>query len=155
MVLAILILLSMLTVACAVQPIQPQASEKAANFEVSDLKNQKVSLSDFSNKTVVLFFWTTWCPYCREQLKILNGEYGQLEKDGVVVLPIDIGESQGKVESFIKSRNFTFRVFLDKDTKVSATYDILGVPAYILIDKKGFIRTKVHTFPKKEIKELM
>ena len=41
----------------------------APNFALKDLNNNAVTLSSFRGKqAVILFFWTTWCPYCRIEI---------------------------------------------------------------------------------------
>lgn len=141
--------------ASAMEPVKNKTDNKAANFTLSDLNGQKVSLSDFKDKPVVLFFWTTWCPYCRKELKVLNSKYQELVKDGLQVLAIDAGESVSKVEAAVKNYNLSFSVLLDKDGSVSSSYNVLGVPTYIFIGKDGSIKFEGHSFPEDEYKDLI
>ena len=67
----------------AAQPLRTETSELATNFTLLDLENKEFSLSDFKGKPVILFFWTTWCPYCRGELKKLNTMHAQFLRDGV------------------------------------------------------------------------
>lgn len=103
----------------------------------------------------MLFFWTTWCPFCREELKFLKENYPDLAKGGLVLAAIDAGESFSRVENFTKSYNFPFQVLLDRDTAVAGAFEILGVPTYVLIDKKGYIRLIEHYFPKEKYKSII
>jgi len=130
-------------------------SELADDFNLSDLNNKKVSLSKLRGRSVVLFFWTTWCPFCRRELKALNNMYADLTKDGIELLAINIEEPAYKVDNFVKTNKFVFRVLLDKDMAVAESYEILGVPTYVLIDKKGHIVFEDHYFPQKEYKDLI
>ena len=132
--------------------LQPKA---AINFTLPNLDNQSVSLSDFQGSGVLLFFWTTWCPYCREELKKINSMYEELKKEGLIVLVINTGESEMRVENFIRRFSFSYPVLLDKDFDVVESYGVLGVPTYILIDQQGNIVFKSHYFPKREYKALL
>ena len=67
---------------------------------------------------------------------------------------INVGEGIRIVDNFVKNRSIVFSVFLDKDTTVADVYSILGVPTYILIDKKGQIRFRGNSFPQ-EYKKLI
>jgi peroxiredoxin len=131
-----------------------KAQDMAVDFSVTGLDNSKVSLADLKDKNAILFFWTTWCPYCRQELGVIKEHYTSLQKDGVEVLPIDIGESRAKVENFLKNRNFGFKFFLDENSSVAKEYEVLGIPTYVLIDKKGVIRYRGHSFPDSEYREL-
>lgn len=120
----------------------------APAFELEDIQKNRISLTDYKDKQpVLLFFWTTWCPFCRKELLALNEGYSQLRKDGVAVVAINVGESAQKVSSYIKKNPLMFGIFLDKDTETANSYGIFGVPTYILIDKKGQIVFKGNSFP--------
>lgn len=156
LILLVLFLFSLQVPGLAAQPIiKNKISQLAANFSLPDLNNKQVSLSDFKDKPVILLFWATWCPYCRQAIKTLNNMSAELKKTGLEVLLIDVGETAAKVESFIKYYNLTFRVLLDKDTQVSESYSILGVPTYIIIDRDSRIRYEGNSFPEKEYKSLV
>ena len=127
----------------------------ASAFQLKDLNDKVVSLSDYKNKkAVMLIFWTTWCPYCREELNILNKEYTGSVKDSVELLAINVGESKSKVENYVKSHNISFKVLLDSDSLVARSYDLMGVPTYFVINKSGEIVSTGNHFPKNVIKEL-
>ncbi len=139
----------------AAQPLRNETPERASNFTLLDLENKQFSLSDFKGKPIILFFWTTWCPYCRKELKQLNTMHAQFLRDGVELVAINVEEPVDKVQKFIGSYPFSFRVLLDTDGKVAGAYGILGVPTYILINKEGQVVFSGWSFPHKEYKDLI
>lgn len=126
----------------------------APDFKLRDLAQNTVVLNSFEDKPVMLFFWTTWCPFCRKELRVLNEKYGELVKEGLEVLAINIEEKESTVNNFIRRNAIILSVLLDEDAAVSQSYEILGVPTYILIDKKGYIVSESHSFPR-EYKKLI
>ncbi len=129
---------------------------RAPNFELKDLNENTFSLSSYKDKKpVILFFWTTWCPYCRQQLKVLNDMYPQFVKDGFELLAINIGEPRYLVDILTRKYSLIFTILLDRDYSVADGYDLLGVPTYVIIDKEGNIRFQGHQFPSKKYKELI
>jgi peroxiredoxin len=129
--------------------------KKAPDFQLTDLNDKAISLSDYKDKqAVVLFFWTTWCPYCRTELKTLNAEFANLAKDSIALLAVNVGEPKYKVENFVNSRNLSFTVLLDRDSLGAEAYDLLGVPAYFVIDRSGRIISEGSRFPRGILKEL-
>jgi len=127
----------------------------APAFQLRDLNDRVVSLSDYKGKkAVMLFFWTTWCPYCREELNVLNQEYASLAKDSIELLAINVEEPKYKVEKYVRRYNLGLEVLLDSDSLVTRDYGLMGVPAYFVINKSGEIVSAGNHFPKNAIKEL-
>lgn len=128
----------------------------AVDFKLLDLNQTTLTLSNYKNKQpVVLFFWTTWCPFCLNELKILKDIYPQLQKDGWELFAIDVGEPAYRIDNFVKNYSLNFKVLLDKDMTVADAYDILGVPTYVLVNKEGYIVFKDNYFPRANFKELI
>jgi peroxiredoxin len=150
----ILALSAILCVSCA------QAEEKvfppAPDFELQDTYQDTYTLSSYKNKqSVLLFFWTTWCPFCRRELKFLNDMYATLQKDGVEVLAINVGETQSRAEAFIRNYYLSYKVLLDRDARVSHAYEVVGVPTYAFISKEGYVLFHENFFPSKEYNDLI
>jgi len=119
----------------------------AADIVLNDLQSQPANLSSLAGKPTVLFFWTTWCPYCRTELKDLNKMRPQMEKEGVVVFAVNVGEPVYKVANFLKSYALSIRVFLDKEAQAAENYGIRGVPTYIFLNKNGQVVSTEHRLP--------
>lgn len=153
--LGIIFLLFMQNFLFGIEPLKSKANELAVNFSLLDSNGKQVLLSDYKDKPVILFFWTTWCPYCREELRALEGIYPGLTKEGWELFAINTGESSYKIDNFLKKYSLTFKVLLDRDTNIAHAYKIIGVPTYILIDKKGYIVFKGHYFPRDAYKDLI
>lgn len=111
----------------------------APDFNLKDLEGKTHFLSDYSGKTVLLTFTTTWCPYCKKEIPILKKFYKEYKGKGFELIAIYIQESDKKVASFVKKYDLPYTVLLDLDGRVARSYGIRGVPTKILIDKKGTI----------------
>ena len=128
----------------------------APDFKLRDLEQNIFTLSDYKDRhPVLLFFWTTWCPFCRKELKLLKQMYPELVNNGLQVLAINVGEPAYKVANFVTSYQLNYKVLLDKDTNVTYSFDVLGVPTYVLVGEKGKITFISHTFPKDKYKDLI
>jgi peroxiredoxin len=135
--------------------LKNKTGELAPDFSLVDLGGNTVRLSDYRGKAVVVFFWTTWCLYCREQLVILNEKFDAIAKDGVVLLAVNVGESKVKIESFTRTKNFKFSILSDRDSSVADAYGLLGVPTYFFIDRDGKVRFSRNRFSEGLYKELL
>jgi peroxiredoxin len=109
---------------------------KAPDFTLQDLNGKSFSLKDFKGKNVLLYFTTTWCPYCKREvpeLKEMHLKYkGKLE-----ILAIDMNESKVKVSSYIQKYQIPYTTLLDSEGKVAVDYSIRGVPTKVLVGKDG------------------
>jgi peroxiredoxin len=123
----------------------------APDFRIQDLDKNTVELKNFRGKPVLLFFWTTWCPFCLKELKTLNKTSVELSKKGVELLVINTSEREHNARRVAKNYNLSFRVFLDEDGSVADAFGVYGVPTFVLIDKNGNLVFSDNTFPREEI----
>ena len=128
----------------------------SVDFKLVDLAGKTYQLSSYRDKQpVLLFFWTTWCPFCLAKLKEMNQGYLDLEKDGVALLAVNAGEPRSSVERLARNYGIKYTVLIDEKGSVSEDYHVLGVPTFVLIDKKGAIRYNGNEYPKALIKQLI
>lgn len=116
---------------------------KAPDFEVKTLKGESVKLSDYKGKKVMLNFWATWCPPCKEEMPDMEKFYQQASED-VVILAVNI-DPQYNVKQFVTEMGVTFPILLDEKDKVNSMYQVLTIPTTYFIDEKGIIRHKYLT----------
>ncbi len=141
---------------------KPPAVEKidvckiqAPDFQLQDLNQKTFTLSSYKGKQpVVLFFWTTRCPFCVSELRTLRDMYPEMVKKGWELLAIDVGEYAYRADRYAKKYALNFKVLLDIDANVARDYDILGVPTYVFVDKKGCIAFKDNYFSEEKYQEL-
>jgi len=127
--------------------VSGEAVEGAAapDFSLKGLDGHDLKLSDLKGKVVLLNFWATWCPPCREEvpsLVSLNKLMSGKESFQMVTVSIDEGGKQS-IEEFFKATGVTLPVLLDTDRNVSMLYGTTGVPETFVIDRKGVIVKKV------------
>lgn len=117
--------------------LQKAPGVKAPDFILKDIKGNKFKLSDHKGKPVLLIFSTTWCGYCRSEIPHFKEIYSNYTTKGLVVVNVDINESQEKVSRFAAHYQLPYRVVLDEDGAVADAYLVRGVPTMTLIDGKG------------------
>ena len=120
---------------------------RAADIILHDLNAKAVNISSYIGKPTILLFWTTWCPYCRKEIKALNQIYPQIKKEGINIFAINIGESDYTVKKFFISNALGFSVLLDKDAVAADKYGVVGVPTYVFMDKFGHVNSDLHALP--------
>ncbi|MFA6210905.1 MAG: redoxin domain-containing protein [Candidatus Obscuribacterales bacterium] len=115
--------------------------KEAPAIELSTLDGGKFDLSSFKGKNVVVLdFWATWCPPCRQALPILAEVTKAYEAKGVKFYAVDLKEEPGKIEAFLRSQGLQINVALDKDGKAAAAYKVEGIPQSVIIGKDGLVK---------------
>ncbi len=125
---------------------EPLTVGKAApDFELPDLNDEAVRLSDFRGKVVFLNFWATWCKPCKEEMPSMEVLHKSLGKDGLVVVAVSIDRVTTKqdIPPFAKSLNLTFPILVDSWGQTDKRYKLMGVPETYIIDRAGILREKV------------
>jgi len=92
-----------------------------------------------SGQPAMIFFWATWCPHCRKQLKELTQNHLAIEANGIKIILVDVGESAREVQEYIYANNISFDVFLDDNAEVAKEYKIVGVPTFFFVNGEGII----------------
>ncbi|MBQ6795873.1 MAG: TlpA family protein disulfide reductase [Clostridia bacterium] len=118
---------------------EEEADFSAPDFEVTDKDGNRVKLSDFEGKPVVLNFWATWCHYCKVEMPDFNKAYENYpEVQFVMVNATDgVQETMEKARAYIEKEKFSFDVFYDTEMDAVGTYYITSFPSTFFIDKDG------------------
>ena len=124
----------------------PLLEQPAPAFTVTRLNGtETLSLTDLRGKPVVLNFWASWCVACREEARLLQAAYLDLDKDKgrVRVIGIAIQDTPEAAQAFADRYGKTYFLALDnKAGEISLNYGLYGVPETFFIDARGIIRFK-------------
>lgn len=134
-----------------------QAGDSAPQFQLLDQHNQRISLSDFRGKKVVVYFYPkALTPGCTTQACGLRDSKTELDELGVVVLGIS-PDSPKKLAQFIEKKALNFTLLSDEDHQVAEQFGVWGEKKFMgktydgihrisfLIDEQGKI---LHVFDK-------
>lgn len=119
------------------------AGHPAPGLLLKDLQGQPVSLSAFKGKTVLLDFWTTWCPPCRADGPALDKLFLKYGKQDLMIVGVSVSEDRSIVEKFLKEHPHNFPVVLTSENEMPRPYQIGTFPTYIVIDRDGTVASAV------------
>lgn len=135
---SILLLLS-LFLACG-KGADKKNSVSPYDFSLPDLKGKLHSLKEFKGKMVLLNFWATWCPSCKEDIADLLLIYRQYKDSGLEIIGISLDKKGlGVVDSFVQEMNIPYTILLGDEMVVKTYGGFKGVPTTFLLDREGRI----------------
>jgi peroxiredoxin len=111
----------------------------APDFELQDTNGKTHRLSDYRGRPVIINFWTTWCPPCREELPSMNRAWKQLEKENIAMLAINMGEDEDTIFIFSADYPTDFPILMDQSGDVIARWPVKGLPTTYVIAPDGSI----------------
>lgn len=116
-------------------------SGPAPEFGLKLLDGGEVELSDFRGKVVLINFWASWCPPCRDEAPELQALHFDYENAGFTVLGVNMLESsKQKALDFIAEYGITYPNGEDLGQNVTNLYRVEGPPESFLIDRQGNVR---------------
>lgn len=116
-----------------------RTADAAADFKLQDLNGKTVKLSELKGKPVLIDFWATWCPPCRDSIPGIEKLYKSYSGKGLVVLGISLDQGGwDDVKSFATEQGITYLVLKGTD-EVATKYHVRTIPMLVIVDKEGKI----------------
>lgn len=111
----------------------------SASAEVREISAEKwlnaasFSLEANNGKIVVLEFWATWCPPCRQSIPHLKELSDKYKNDGVVFVSLTNETDYSKLEKFCRANKMDWVIGLGSNS--ASDYGVTGIPnAFIIYD---------------------
>lgn len=111
----------------------------APEFVLQDTEGKTHRLTDYRGKPVIINFWTTWCPPCREELPSMNRAWHKLEKEGIAMLALNMGEDEDTIFIFSADYPTDFPILMDQSGEVIEQWPVKGLPTTYVIAPDGTI----------------
>lgn len=123
--------------------------KKAPDFTLKSITGKQVTLQQLRadpfnkkrSRVVLIDFWATWCPPCKEEVPHLQKLHEKYGKKGLSVVGIAVDHDGAvSVKPFAKENGLKYNMLLDPDTKTAKKYLIRPIPTTYIIDRQGIIR---------------
>jgi thiol-disulfide isomerase/thioredoxin len=116
--------------------------QAAPEVSLNMMGGKKFKLSEEKGNVVLMDYWATWCPPCRQSLPHIQeiSQDKDLAAKGLKVFAIDDRESGTDVVKFMKDNNYTFNAPLDRAGEFGKAYLVRGIPTTVVVGRDGVIK---------------
>jgi peroxiredoxin len=112
----------------------------APDFKLTNVNtDKKVKLSDYEGKAVIIFFWATWCQYCKMEMPEMQKIYQAYKDQGLVVLAVDVGENATLARKYRDAHSLTFPILNDASNALASQYRVTAFPTHFFVNPSGVI----------------
>ena len=129
------------TVNVTVQGGRAAVGQVAPDFTTQTLDGNRVRLSQFRGKPVLLNFWATWCGPCQDEMPLIQRASDIYKAQGLVVLAVNYQQTNtSSMKAFLRKVNAQFPAVFDPAGKIAAAYGVnVGLPVSVFIDRSGTV----------------
>jgi thiol-disulfide isomerase/thioredoxin len=114
-----------------------EVGAQAPDFALHDLSGRTVRLSDFRGRKVVLNFWASWCPPCKQEMPDFESVYRE-HRNELIFLGVNMQETPDTVQRFLREEvQVTYPIVLDSDGSVTRGYNVRVYPTTYFLDEQG------------------
>ena len=137
----------LILLALGLYPLSGRADELAEvsvarrlELNLPDLSGQQRSLDEFAGKVLLVNFWASWCRPCIEEVPGIRRLAEAMRDKPFVVLGVNVGEAQRRVQAAVKRLKIDYTVLLDKDSAVFKDWGATVLPTAYILDHNGRVQ---------------
>ncbi len=116
-----------------------RVNRPAKDFTLPLFDGGNVTLSSLRGQPVVLNFWASWCPPCREEAPVLEKVWRRYQDKGVTFIGVDIQDAEADARAYLKEFDITYPNGPDRSGRISNDYAVSGIPVTFFINRDGII----------------
>ena len=117
-------------------------AEVAPDFRLTLMGGGEVSAEELRGSVVMLDFWASWCPPCRDEAPVLAQVYEEYRDRGVEFVGVNLWDNAGDAELFLQQQGHRYPNGIDEGGKIAISYGVRGIPEKFFIDQDGLIVRK-------------
>lgn len=112
---------------------------QSPDFSLTANDGQTYTPDYLKGNVVLLYFWATWCPYCRKAVPHMNDLANEYANASFTIIGICGSKDTETWHNYIQEHHMRWPQYFDADLSMTHLFQAHGVPNFFLIDKNGFI----------------
>ena len=118
-----------------------RVQKPAPDFTLPRFDGGELTLSQNQGQAVVVNFWASWCPPCREEAPVLERIWRAYDDD-VLFVGVDIQDTEENARAYLGEYDVTYPNVLDTDGKVTVDYGVIGIPVTFFVSRDGIVERR-------------
>ncbi len=102
--------------------------------------NQTLDLTSYKNHVLLIDFWATWCPPCKQSMPFLNTLRNEFQDRGFEIIAINVDEKTEQAKKFLENYPVDYVIASDTQGDCPRKYDVKAMPSSYFVDRQGKIR---------------
>jgi cytochrome c biogenesis protein CcmG, thiol:disulfide interchange protein DsbE len=115
----------------------------APALNVPELDGQTFNLSALHGKVVIVNFWATWCPPCREEMPALDAFYRRYHGQGLEMIGVSADRPHDRSDVTKVMQSYSYPAAMLDDAKVNEFGTPDALPMTVIVDGNGVVRAKL------------
>ena len=116
-------------------PVKPPAPP----MQLHEYKGEAFDLAAYRGRVVVVNFWATWCAPCLKEMPALEKAWKKLQKENVLLVGVNLGDTERKIRRFLKHRPVSFPILMDIGSDMFEPWQIQRLPTTYVVGPDGLI----------------
>jgi cytochrome c biogenesis protein CcmG/thiol:disulfide interchange protein DsbE len=122
---------------------QDVSAQPGADFELTKLDGDgTLRLSDLRGKVVLVDFWSSWCPPCRQESPGLEAAYQDFRDEGVEFVGVAIWDVDSETRKFRDAFGLQYPIVVDSKGSAAVEWGVVGLPEKFFVDREGRVVKK-------------
>jgi thiol-disulfide isomerase/thioredoxin len=117
--------------------------EAAPALIVPELSGNQFDLAKLRGKVVVINFWATWCPPCRDEMPALNAFYQRHHAEGVEMLGLSADRAHARADVVKVMQSFSYPAAMLSDAATDGFGPVADLPVTIVVGPNGVVRNEI------------
>lgn len=114
----------------------------APDLSLQLFSGEPLRLADLRGRPVMVNFWASWCPPCRQEAPLLERTWREYQAQGVIFLGVNVWDSDNDARKFLRDFGITYPNGPDQRGQVTIDYGVTGIPEGYFVDRRGQLLRK-------------
>ncbi|NJD39740.1 MAG: TlpA family protein disulfide reductase [Geobacter sp.] len=124
----------------------PRRGQPAPAFKLFAINGQPLSNEGLKGSVVIIDFWATWCPPCRESLPFFNELHRKYSKQGLQIIGMNVDEGpERELKNFVAEKGLLYAIAM-APRKLQDEFGVRALPVLYILDRNGVVREQVVGF---------